>query len=407
MVKVFRRIFAIMLIAVWAIYAILNFGARLPYLQRGYADGWDMGSRLQGVVNAANAGVLYQDALQNANGHMAKLLNKRALNDFRLLRADDGQYAYSSCYTYENYNYAQQGLQFKEILAAAEKQQATLLYVNCLDLYTEENEPVYGSFPMADLNPRADAFLYSLQGYGIEYLDSRIVLRDSGLPKAQYRYKTEPHWTIEACFEIYQALVEKLQAQGVEIDPKGIFTNEKQFTKETLTGYIGELGKMVGLTYAESESFTLIQPNFETNFVLEYPFAKTGKARIKTGTFSETLLDRYWLENDYAYEKNAYNAYLTTEYDYRIIKNENNIDGPKILVIGDSYMLPVTTFLATAASEIHLLWPYGLPEGEDLLTFLANNDFDSIIIGMSPNSLSGSGFNYLNDIDVSLEDIVQ
>ena len=111
------------------------------------------------------------------------------------------------------------------------------------------------------------------------------------------------------------------------------------------------------------------------------------------------------MEQSDPYANNPYNVYLTSLYSYRRIRNETNPNRPKLLIIGDTYMLPVASFLATAAGEVHLLWPYGVPDMdedvENLLDYIEKYDFDHVIISMSPGSMYEGGFNFLGGIDIA------
>lgn len=400
MPKITRKIFAVILIAAWASYALLNFFERAPYLSAKFQRGWSIASKLQEIVNTANGTVLYHETLQDAYGRLTNLLGKQTSNNFTVVKGDNQELSYTNFYRYETYShYDAPALQMRELNTAAKKQGATLLYLNCLDLYNDGND-VYGKFPVSNFNSRADAFLYDLHGYGVDYLDAREVLAKSKLTEQEYRYKTEPHWTVQAAFEVYLGLLEKLNKQGGKINKNAQFAKKDSFLQTVYPqGYVGKIGKSTGVTFSGYDDFTLIVPRFATDLTISY--LERDKKPSKRGNFSEVLLEKRFIDAENIYERDMYSAYLSEGYPYRKIQNNLNPTGPKILVIGDSYMLPVTTFLATAASEVYMLWPYGLPESKaSMIEYIEDNEFDHIIVGMSPMSLYTNGFNFLKGIEL-------
>lgn len=397
--KHIRRLFAILLILLWGGYAITNFVTRLPYLQLGYQQGWDISSRLDGVLGAADEGVLFQADIQNANGYLGHLLKRRTSNtDLTVVNGNDGRLNYSNFYSYASYSFEDAALAMKQIELMAEQQGASFLYVNCLDPLMTEREN-YGGITIAEMDERADAFLYYLNGNHVNNLDTRDILKQSELTDSQIRYNTDTRWTIPASFEVYLGVLADLKAQGTVVDPEGFYSEPDNFKRTEYPGrFLGDMGRQFGAPFMHNDDFTLITPDFASDFTLTHWF-KGEQSLIKNGDFSQTLLDEGWLDAENPYERNMYNTYLTDEYPLRIIKNNLNPEGPKLLIVGDAYMHPVISFLATAASEIHIIWPYTLPESGTLVDYIGENDFDSVIIGMNPGKLDESGLGYLTGLD--------
>lgn len=398
--KITGRLLAIALVAAWGIYALLNLFSSRPYLVSAYRrTQGSVAAKLSASAEAANGKILWQRNLQDVVGAMRVALDQRAINNFALVRGEDGQLLYTNFYPYETYAHFDAYAQKMQLLSTfAQNHGASFLYVNCIALYDEETSN-FANWPVNNLNARSDAFLYYLSGYDVDYLDARTVLRQSPLTKEEYRYKTEPHWTTRASFEVFAALVEALQAQGSRINPDGYLTYGASYN-ETLypQSYLGKLGKMAGATYAGYDDFVLITPAFETDFTISY--SRTDDTDDIRGDFAGTILDDHWISSADAYENDMYCLYLSEVYSYRKITNHLNEEGPRILVLGDSYMLPVAAFLATAASEIHLLSPYDLPnDTASMLDYLEENTFDHVIVGMNPGTLYNTGWNFLANID--------
>ena len=55
--------------------------------------------------------------------------------------------------------------------------------------------------------------------------------------------------------------------------------------------------------------------------------------------------------------------------------------------------------------KLYLLWPYSAPDTgagvKSLLDYIADYDFDYVIVGLSPGSMYEGGFNFLEGIDIA------
>ena len=400
-----QRIFAGVLSIAWLGYAVINMVMQAPALDAGFRRGWDFDSREENIKQAANGSFTGHNIFQDINGYKNLFTNSKMIpvgNDLSIIREENGYLHYSNNFPYENYDYSTQALQLREVQRSIEEKGGSMLFVNCPDLYVEGL--TQSDLPISNLNARSNALLYALNGYGVTSMDARRVLADSDLTLEQYRYKTEPHWTTQASFEIYTELLNWMYRQKDSAVDSAFFADTSHYSRTLYkNAFSGQMGKGVGIPYAGYDDFTLIEPDFETNFTLSYH--EKSNIQPKQGDFASVLLDRHWMEQSDPYANNPYNVYLTSLYSYRRIRNETNPDGPKLLIIGDTYMLPVASFLATAAGEVHLLWPYGVPDMdedvENLLDYIEKYDFDHVIIGMSPGSMYEGGFNFLDGIDIA------
>ena len=403
-IKRAQIVFTCILLAAWLGYAALNAWANIPALKAGYQRGWDALSRVQSMEEAASGSFLYHEILQDVVGYQNELTAQGSVqveNGFSIIRSDNGYLHFSNYFPYESYHFRPQALQLREVQAAAQKWGGSLLFVNLPDLYV--NGLTESDMSISNLNSRSDALLYALQGYGVPYMDARKVLEASELPISEYRYKTEPHWTTQAGFEVYLALLDWMDGQRPFADTDAFLPTRDSFKQTRFSdAFSGQMGQRVGIPYGGYDDFVLIEPNFGTNFTLSY-HEKDWHEPIR-GDFGTVLLNRYWMDSENPYARNMYNTYLTGLYGFRQIKNNLNPGGPKVLVIGDSHILPMATFLATAAREVHLMWPYSMPDMGDnsktLVDYVNANNFDHIIIGMNPGSMAEGGFNFLSGVEV-------
>lgn len=390
--NIINKLFALVLIVAWIGYAVFNGVMNMPSIASAYSRNWGISNKLAAAAEAANGSVLYQDQFQNIGGKAHLMLQQQTLNGYSIVHRENGELSYANFYPYEFHDYSEPALQMQQLALAAEEQGTSLLFINCGEPFAAIEDEGVGQWAN-DLNPRSDAFLRALHGYGVDYLDSRVILTNSDLSSDEYTYRTEPHWTTQAAFEVYAGLVEELNIQGGNYQ-QGDF--RLTFFSDC---YLGKLGKIAGATYAGYDDFVLIEPEFETDFTMSY--WKNDIHDTVRGDFGSTLLDRHWMESANPYENDMYSIYLTEVYPFRMIENHMIEDGSKVLVIGDSFMLPVAAFLATSTSELHLLSPYSLPEGvESLIDYVEDNEFDQIIVGLNPGTLYEGGFNFLTGIEI-------
>lgn len=200
-------------------------------------------------------------------------------------------------------------------------------------------------------NENADRFLKGLDAAGIEYLDLRESYWSKGLDQSQLFFSTDHHWTINGAFNAFQEIAETLNREyGFHIDGK--YTDLGNYNQEVFKDYyIGSMGRRVGESYGGRDDFTLITPGFDTDYTLyqrEY-----GLEKVFIGDFREAVLDNSFLAEGTPPETNRYAAYHGDNAELQFV-NHNQQNG-KILMIKDSFGLPVYSFLSTGVHELRAL----------------------------------------------------
>ena len=135
------------------------------------------------------------------------------------------------------------------------------------------------------------------------------------------------------------------------------------------------------------DDFIVIKPMFETN--LTY----TWDGNMVTGTFDETVLQTYWLSEGLGIEADRYMVYLGGNYGEVRIKNNLYETGPKILMIKDSFMLPLAAFLSTTVGEMKLI-DLRYYEGCSLYELVPMYQPDIVLVSVSPSNLVPEFFNF-------------
>lgn len=237
-------------------------------------------------------------------------------------------------------------------------------------------------------NEGADDFLKQLDTYDIKYVDLREGILESGIDPSQLFFNTDHHWTPQTAFWGFGQVVKFLNEQ-YNFDLNEVYSKVEQYEFVNLPQcFLGSQGKRTGVIYSGLDDFMVIQPTFET--LLTYTWA----GQSVTGPFNETVLRTEWLSSNLGIEADRYMTYLGGNYGEVTITNHLNEDGPKILMIKDSFMLPLAAFLSTSVEEIKLI-DLRYYEGQNLYELVQTYRPDVVLVSASPTDLVPDFFNFV------------
>lgn len=196
-------------------------------------------------------------------------------------------------------------------------------------------------------NETADAYLAGLAEAGVDTLDLRPAFAESGNWDGMF-FRTDHHWKPEGAFFAYQTLAAELADRyGFVTDPE-----KTELSSYDLTVYdgwfLGSQGKRVGSLYAGTDDFTVFTPKFETEFTYTIPSQDT----VRTGSFNEALCFEERLDERDWFGGNPYTYYSGGDYGISVMKNEKNPDGPRIVLIRESFSCTLAPFLALSCGEL-------------------------------------------------------
>ena len=390
----FRRAqsaFAILFIAALAIVSIFNFTTHLPLFQ-SELNQLPTNSKLIDTINTvdyiANSSVLGEEELVYCHSLLQVLLGKKESGGFEIIKGDNGELSYGNFYPILTTNAEEYALRVKRLKDYESSRDSNVVFINAIDLFDQRYSNYAADLPVNDQNALSDAMLYYLQSYGVDYMDSRKILKESSLSPEQYRYNTDIHWTVEASFEVFVALIEKLSDEyDLDLDPDSFYTNPDNYKKSIFPqSYVGILGQRTGLPFSGKDDFTFIEPDFKTQFTLEY--MRDNTEYTVTGDFSEALINHSYWNNG-----NFYASYLSGQMPWKKITNELSQTGPRFLFICDSFAMPIISFLAPMASEIHVISP-SADQSLDLEKYVLEHDFDFVFVEYYPGNITEQGFDF-------------
>ena len=327
-------------------------------------------------------------------GALQEMMGKREMNDFEVVQDEQGflHYTYfgegasETIDLVESLNDSRNGIKDKSV---------KFMYAMTPDKFLPGYTTFSKGLPYNYANETADLFLEHLQNYKIDSLDFRDGLEESGINNADLFYKTDHHWKVETAFWGFTRLLDELREKyGLEIPNYKEVTNLDNYNQITYpNSFIGSMGRKNGVYYSGVDDFTFIYPKFQTEYAYK---AITKGAKIETyGTFDQALLcmvpfaqDR----NKYDVMSDKYAGYLYGNQGIAHIKNKK-VKGPKIMLVKDSFMLPLASFLSTVCSDVYLVDArYYEKSILDYTNSIKNLDY--IIVSYTPQDLTEEFFQF-------------
>lgn len=193
-----------------------------------------------------------------------------------------------------------------------------------------------------------DMYVQELKEQGKNVID----LRESKYNVNTF-YKTDHHWTVESAFNANLIIKEYIsQSQNAyEIETDNKIEDYKKVTKQN--SLLGSYGIRVGQYFAGKDDYSVMIPEFNTQYIYEAYDTNHKKVAEKEGPYEDVFIEKSYLDNpDYL---NKYNTYiLDGTIEARAINKTSNND-TKVLLIGDSFSRPLFTFLSDGVYEIRFL----------------------------------------------------
>lgn len=228
----------------------------------------------------------------------------------------------------------------------------------------------------------ANGLLALLEAGGVPTLDLRPELVGSAEALERYFYRTDHHWNAEGAFVAFQRIVERLGEGGICAE----VTDRENWEKHILPNYfLGSHGRRVGIGFAGVEDFLYLTPKFDTQMTCAVPSDGIDRA----GSFAEAAMnmERISGKPDY-YNSSPYDAHTGENYDHVQFRCETAPSAKRILMIKDSFGLPLEGFLATAFREVETLDLRYLKD-TNAVEMIAAFQPDAVIVMYNPYVMEG------------------
>jgi hypothetical protein len=345
-------------VAVLTAGTVLNHGENWrEEFWRGYRQiiptGAAVTSDLPGLIAAADAHVndviLPKENLVDFFGLTQKMLGKRVMQDAgygAMYKTLDGQLAFSISKT------DVKGMAERTIVLAERLRLAGIDFLYVQAPYKIAPTLGYISLLTHDYsNENADEFMDYISADGVSIFDLRQVILKDGVSQKEVFFDTDHHWSIQGGFFAAWKIAEKLnESYGFNIEPWVMDVGNYDYLRYK-NFFLGTMGRRTGSLYSGVDDFVLITPKYETDITY---YQRNGAHEIvRRGGFAEAVLNRKALQVHAPVTTNRYAAY-PGDHEELVLTNDNRQDG-KILIIKDSFGLPVYSFLSLGVHEVRAL----------------------------------------------------
>lgn len=356
----------------------------------------------QNVMDAISVGLLEIDAniLENvyrrydwieAYGTINRVLGKKEVNGFDYALDKNGAYNSLNFWNeVDDTNIRRFSQQLYLLEQDVENYGGKMLFMGFPNKYYEAWNCGYDGMPYNDYNDKMDELLLWNRRYGIDSIDYRKVLADTGMSFEEMFYKTDHHWTGYAAFAAFEELVEHLNKKyDSGLDEDGYYRNIDNYEvtwHENM--YLGASGRKVGLSFSgdELEDFQTLAPKFSGNITWN----------DKTGDYKESVIREEQLEFEDIYLSDVYAYYLGGVYARDTIVNHDNPDGLKIFFIRDSFASPMIIDMIPFCSQIDCVW--GKYASDDYVKeMIAENNYDYVFVGYYTEDIMPNFFRFYAD----------
>ena len=328
----------------------------LAGMQSGYeANG--VGGLIEGGINglesAINENVFARTSYINLFGLSAKLLDKHYIMDTNISSSvvkDNHDELQFICFPVDTTPYVEEISDLKSVL---DELDTPLLYVQTplktIEGYTEMPEGITDY-----ANSNTDTFLQNLDQVGVETLDLRQNIKAENLDLSDLFYTTDHHWKTQTAFwavgEVTDYLKENLD---IDLDPEAFYTNSANYESIVYEqSFLGSQGRRVGKYYGGIDDYTLMLPNYETDYTVT--IHKSNSTSITEGSFKEAIVKENLLRPTDIFT-NRYAAYFGADFPEVVIENHSAKNDMKVLIFKDSFGLPFSAFLSTMVRETRML----------------------------------------------------
>lgn len=196
----------------------------------------------------------------------------------------------------------------------------------------------------------ADEAIGVLKAGGIEVLDSREVLPDSGHDLDDLLMVTDQHWSTLAAITMGQAIAGRLNAMtGAGLDPS-LLDLDRLDTLRHEKLFMGKYGQRVGTAFVTPDDIVEYWP--KQDVTIHRHTLRTTTEEDVTGPFREAVTRSDRLEPDPGKTWNtlAYTYYGQVEA-YSIFENAA-VPDYTLLLLKDSYSAPIGTFMSLLAKNV-------------------------------------------------------
>ena len=238
--------------------------------------------------------------------------------------------------------------------------------------YTDSSPEDFGA--MGDDKSRRAALLEKIREQGVPILNMEDTFKARGFSQEEVFYKTDHHWKTEMGLLAAREIAEMLKTEAsLEIYPE-MLAEDHFHARKLLNSWLGETGRKVSDVWAGTlDDYVFYEPDYETELEYYVPSARLSME----GGFSD-FIDWSKFEDDAdLYNNSLHYAYMKDSGVVTHFRNRK-LTGANILLIKDSFSVPVMPFLALACREI--TWWDMRKNNDSVFEYIDRHRFDAVVI---------------------------
>ena len=229
-------------------------------------------------------------------------------------------------------------------------------------------------------NVMADDLLSRLAAADVDAVDLRPLLGRTQEMLEQYFYRTDHHWNNDGSFAAFQEYLNRLH----ELFPEGnidlTYAQAGQWERRMMDNwFLGTRGKRVGVFFGGTDPLIWYTPRFETEMSCAVP----AHGWLFRGDFTEANMRGQYLEEKDYFGSSAYCVYIGGDYPLVQHRNLNAPSPLKVLMLKDSFTLPLQAYLSTVFQEIDVIDPRYFSECT-VAEYVERTEPDAVVLAISP-----------------------
>lgn len=296
----------------------------------------------------------FKNSFINLNGLFARVCGKRKCNDVLLLK--DNILTFDDDKTDWEKEWKTELALKKTIELAKFADNLNIPFVYIVTPYkvsaSQDNVPEGINNP---INKITDDFLKELSAADISSLDLRPHFSATSEHVRKYFYRTDHHWKPDAAFLAFQDIMSAIEKIDLKKERKRIKSHYsspdlwKRYEKKEWT--LGSHGKRVGIYYAGVDPLIYYIPRFATKMSTIMPY----ESMIYKGDYTVANIRKKYIQNNDYFNYHPGSVCIGDNYPLVHHYNLNAPNKVKLLIIRDSFALPLEAFMSTEFSEIDSL----------------------------------------------------
>ncbi|MBQ8311089.1 MAG: hypothetical protein IJX80_08780 [Clostridia bacterium] len=375
-------IFTAVIGGVLIIGSLMNIGLVQKPIERLGDSTIDFSQFVDEIKSAYVSDFSNKECFINLNGLFARITGRHVYNEVSVL--ENGMLDYETLKELDMTAFANSVIQFDAFL---KENGIAFLYAqvpnksDLQDTLVREGIDNYG-------NRNANELIGLLEKTDTEILDLRQSISATPELVEKYFYNTDHHWNTHGAFvafgELLQYLNEMFPAENIDLS----LADASNWSTEVYEDwFLGSRGKRVGIYFGGVDDLTIYMPNFETDMSFYVPKHR----EYYSGSFADAVIREKFLDAPDYFNENPYCAYIGGDYPLVHHRNELVENDLKVLIIKDSFSLPLQSFLSTAVKELDVLDPRYYTEST-ISEYVAVSQPDIVIMLINPSVLESSAY---------------